>query len=134
MELRRAREASGGGLFDSLRRLLVSLLALLQTRVELFTAELSAEVSWAARLLLLAFIALFFGGLAVLMIALAVVIAVWDEHRLLAAGSFAGLFVLITLIAGLTVRSRIRARPPLLSASIDELRRDQAALREDSER
>ncbi len=134
MEPGRASEASGGGMFDSLRRLLVGLLALLQTRVELFTAELSAEISWAARLLLWAFIALFFGGLSVLMIALAVVIAVWDEHRVLAASSFAGLFVLVTLVAALTARSRLRSRPPLLSASIDELRRDQSALRPDSER
>jgi uncharacterized membrane protein YqjE len=78
--------------------------------------------------LLWAFIALFFGGLAVLMLALTVIIAVWDEHRLLAAGVFSGLFLGVTLVAGWVVRSRISSRPRLLAASLDELRLDREAL------
>ncbi len=106
------------------------LLALAQTRLELFTTELSAEVSRAAVLLLWAFVALFFGGLTVLMIALTVIIAFWD-NRLLAATVCALLFLAVTIVAALTVRRRLRSRTTLLAASIEELRRDRQALGED---
>lgn len=128
---RRTRSAaSSGGLFNSARRILVRLLALAQTRLELFTTELSAEVSRAAVLLLWAFVALFFGGLTVLMIALTVIIAFWD-NRLLAAAVCALLFLAVTIVAALTVRRRLRSRTTLLAASIEELRRDRQALGED---
>jgi uncharacterized membrane protein YqjE len=117
-----------GGLFASLRQLLANLLELAQTRAELLTTELSAEIQRAVGVLLWAFIALFFGGLAVLMLALTVIIAVWDEHRLLAAGVFSGLFLGVTLVAGWVVRSRIQSRPRLLAASLEELRLDREAL------
>ena len=121
--LERGPPAPGpGGLFASLRLLLANLLDLAQTRVELLTTELSAEIQRAVGVLLWAFIALFFGGLAVLMLALTVIIAVWDEHRLLAAGVVSGLFLGVTLVAGWVVRSRISSRPRLLAASLEELR------------
>ena len=123
-----AAPAAAGGLFGSLRAMLANLLALLQVRVELLTTELSAEVQRAVGVVVWAFVALFFGGLSVLMLALTVVIAVWDEHRLLAAGSFAAAFLLVTATAAFVVRNRIRSRPRLLAATLDELRRDRDAL------
>lgn len=116
------------GLFGSLRQMLANLLALAQVRVELLTTELSAEVQRAVGVLVWAFVALFFGGLSVLMLAMTVVIAVWDEHRLLAAGLFAAAFLLVTVVAGLVVRARVRSRPRLLAATLEELRRDRDAL------
>jgi uncharacterized membrane protein YqjE len=126
--LERGPAPGPGGLFASLRLLLANLLDLAQTRVELLTTELSAEIQRAVGVLLWAFIALFFGGLAVLMLALTVIIAVWDEHRLLAAGVVSGLFLGVTLVAGWVVRSRISSRPRLLAASLEELRLDREAL------
>ena len=119
---------SGPGLLGALRQMLANLLALAQVRVELLTTELSAEVQRAVGVLVWAFVALFFGGLAVLMLALTVVIAVWDQHRLLAAGAFAVAFLVVTVTAALVVRSRIRNRPRPLAATLEELRRDREAL------
>jgi uncharacterized membrane protein YqjE len=116
------------GLFASLRQMLANLLALAQVRVELLTTELSAEVQRAVGVLVWAFVALFFGGLTVLMLALTVIIAVWDEHRLLGAGSFAAGFLAVTAVAAFVVRARVRSRPRLLAATLDELRRDRDAL------
>lgn len=116
------------GLFASLRQMLANLLALAQVRVELLTTELSAEVQRAVGVVVWAFVALFFGGLTVLMLALTVIIAVWDEHRLLAAGLFASAFLAVTAVAAYVVRARVRSRPRLLAATIDELRRDRDAL------
>ena len=123
-----APRGSVGGLFDSLRQLLAGLIALLQTRVELLTAELSAEVQRAMYTLLWACIALFFGGLSVLMLAFTVILAVGEEQRVLAAAIVAALFLALFIGAVLTVRTRLRNAPPLLAASLEELRRDAAAL------
>ncbi len=116
------------GLFDSLRRLLAGLVAIAQTRLELVTTELAAEIQRAVGVLLWAAIALFFGGLSVLMIAITVVVATPDEHRLLAAGLVCATFVAGAIGAALVVRRKITERPPLLSASLGELRKDREAL------
>ena len=116
------------GLFDSLRRLLAGLVAIAQTRLELVTTELAAEIQRAVGVLLWAAIALFFGGLSVLMIAITVVVATPDEHRLLAAGLVCATFVAGAIGAALVVRRKITERPPLLSASLGELRKDRDLL------
>lgn len=121
-------EAPRPGLFDSARRLLARLLALAHTRLELLTTELSLEVQRAVALLLWGFVGLFFGGLTVLMLTLTLVIAFWDDHRLLAAALASVLFLAITVTAGLVVRRRLREHGPLLGASLQELRRDVEAL------
>jgi uncharacterized membrane protein YqjE len=123
-----------GGLFDSARRLLARLLALAQTRLELLITELSIEVQRAVSLLLWAFMALFFGGLAVLMLTLTLVIAFWEEHRLLVAALATAAFGIVTTVAVLVMRHKLRSRGRLLGASLDELRRDVAALDPDERR
>lgn len=118
----------GKGLFDSLRALLATLLTLAHTRLELVTVELEQEVERLAGTLLWAIVGIFCGGLAVLMIALTIVIAFWDGHRLLAASLVTLLFVAVAVGAGLVVRQRLRNRPRFLSATIGELKRDARAL------
>lgn len=131
---REPEERTGGGLFDSARRLLARLLALAQTRLELLTTELSIEVQRAVSLLLWAFMALFFGGLAVLMLTLTLVIAFWEEHRLLVAALATTAFGVVTLAAVLVMRHKLRSRGRLLGASLDELRCDVQALDPDARR
>jgi len=115
-------------MFDSLRSLLAHLLELLQVRLELLTTELSGEVRRAALILLYAFIALVFGALSLLLLAVTVVIALWSEYRLLAAAIVTGVFVAITAVALWQVVRRIRGQPRLLAGTLDELRRDREAL------
>lgn len=126
-------ELPRSGLFDSVRRLLARVLALAQTRLELLTTELAIEVQRAVSVLLWAFMALFFGGLTVLMLTLTLVIAFWEEHRILAAGLAALLFALLTGAALFVVRGKMRVRPRLLASTIDELRRDRLVLDPDGD-
>lgn len=116
------------GIIDSLRAMVATLIQLLHTRVELFTTELEEEMHRIAMLLLWGAVAIFFGGLFVLMLALTVVIAVWDDHRLLAACLMTALFCAIVLLAVLTLRVKLKHHPRLLAASREELRRDRDAL------
>jgi len=116
------------GIIDSLKRMLASLVELLHTRVELFTTELEEEMHRVAVLLLWAVIAIFFGGLFVLMLSLTIVIAFWDGYRLLAAGLMTLVFFGVVLTAVLTLRAKIRSHPRLLAESLEELKRDRDAL------
>lgn len=118
----------GSGLFDSLRAMLATLIALTHTRLELLSVELEQEVDRLAGTLLWAILGIFCAGLAVLMIALTIVIAFWDGHRLLAAALVALLFASLAIVASLVVRHRLRTRPRFLSATIGELERDARAL------
>lgn len=119
------------GLFASLKRMTATLLELAHLRVELISAEIEDQIEYAASVLLWGIAAIFFGSLTVLLLALSIVIAFWDNHRLLAAGLVTAAFAVIAISAALVVRARLRRRPRLFSATAREFRRDAAALDED---
>ena len=76
-------------MFGFLRRLLPLLLALAESRLDVFSAELSAEFRRILRAFLWALFALLFAALGFLMAALTLVIALW-EHERLVVSLFAG--------------------------------------------
>ncbi len=126
-----AEEPARPGIFLSLRRLLATALELGSTRLQLVSIEIQEQIEYAANLLLWGMVAIFFGALTVLLLALTVVIAFWDGHRLLAAGLMTGLFAAIALLAAGLVQARLRRRPHFLEATTRELKRDAAALRDE---
>jgi uncharacterized membrane protein YqjE len=63
-----------------------------------------------------------------LLLAVTVVIAMWSEHRLLAAAIVTGVFLVITAVALWQVVRRLKGQPRLLAGTLDELRRDREAL------
>lgn len=115
-------------MLDSLRLLLAQVLALVQTRLELFTTELSAEVQRAVRVLVLAFVALLFGALGLLMLAVTVIVAVWEQHRLLASALVTLVFLGVAALAVWQAWCAVTRGPRLLEATLEELRRDRDAL------
>lgn len=123
-----ARAQPVTGLFASARDLLATALALAHTRLELVTTEIEEELHRVAEILLWMFVVVFFAGLTVLMLAFVIVIVFWDDHRILAAALTTLGFLAITAIALLVVRAKARARPKLLEATIEEIRRDREAL------
>ena len=123
-----ARAQPATGLFASARDLLATALAIVHTRLELVTTEIEEELHRVAEILLWMFIVVFFAGLTVLMLAFVIVVVFWDDHRILAASLTALGFLAITGIAILVVRAKTKARPKLLEATIEEIRRDREAL------
>jgi uncharacterized membrane protein YqjE len=123
-----ARAQPATGLFASARDLLATALAIVHTRLELVTTEIEEELHRVAEILLWMFIVVFFAGLTVLMLAFVIVVVFWDDHRILAASLTALGFLAITGIAVLVVRAKTKARPKLLEATIEEIRRDREAL------
>lgn len=134
MDLGAGERAEGGapGIIDSVKSTLATILQILHTRVELFTTELEEEMHRVAAVLLWGAVAVFSGGLFVLMVAITVIIAAGEEHRLLAALVMTGVFLAILLVAVVLLKSRVSERTRLLSSSLDELKRDRDALRRSS--
>jgi uncharacterized membrane protein YqjE len=116
------------GLMDAAKRMLATLIALVHTRLELFTTEIEEEIQRAASILLWALVALFFGTLTVLMIAMTILIVFWDDNRVLAASLITATFFVLTAVFVFLARARLRAKPRFMASSIEELRRDREAL------
>jgi uncharacterized membrane protein YqjE len=116
------------GLLDSARRMLATFIALIHTRLELFTTEIEEEIQRAAGILLWGLVALFFGSLTVLMIAMTILIVFWDDNRVLAASLITATFLVLTGVFGFLARARLRAKPRFMASSVEELKRDREAL------
>ncbi len=110
-------------------RIAANLLDLARTRLELASIELQEGtrrlVGYLVWALAAAVLALFTLGLVVLF----VLVLFWDTHRLLAVGGMAVLFALACAVAVMKLRAGLAARPPLLPATLAELRKDAVALR-----
>jgi uncharacterized membrane protein YqjE len=112
------------GLLGSLRGLATTFVALVQTRLEIFASEFDEERARLARTVVLAVVAAFCLGLAVVLLVLLVVVIFWDSNRLLAIGVIAGLFALGALAALVKLRAAVKQRPKFLSATLAELHKD----------
>jgi uncharacterized membrane protein YqjE len=106
-----------------------TLLALLQTRMALASVEIEEQSRRYLCYLLLLLLALFLAGLAIAMIALFVIVAFWDTHRLEAVAGTAVVLVLSSFFIGVKVRAGLAAGPRLLSVTMAEIRQDIEALR-----
>ncbi|NNG25627.1 phage holin family protein [Telluria aromaticivorans] len=116
----------------NIRTLGASMLDLLRTRLELAAIELQEEtgrlfgyLAWALAAAMLAFVGL-------LLAVLFVLVLFWDSHRLLAVGGMTVLFALGSAFAVARVRAGLKTRPPMMGATLAELRKDAGALKGES--
>jgi uncharacterized membrane protein YqjE len=116
------------GLFRSMAHLLATAVGIAQTRLELLSTELQEEVHRVAEIMLWATVALLSAGVGLFLLALLVIFVFWDTHRVLASVAVTGVFFLIAATAGLMLRAKIRSKPPLLDATLAELKKDRASL------
>jgi uncharacterized membrane protein YqjE len=116
------------GLLASIRQFGATIVALIHTRIELLTTELEEELQRGVIILAWTMLALFFGALAVLMVAVTLLIIFWDDHRVLVAVLITAAFIAITGVMAAVARMRIIAKPRFMAASIEELKRDRAYL------
>lgn len=117
-------------LIESLRSLSSSIVAMVLTRLELASVELSEEKSRLLRMALLALVGLVFFGLSLFALTGLIVLLFWDEHRVLALSS---LFVIYLLLGGgclLGARKVLRDSPPLFEATLAEIDKDREGLRQ----
>ncbi|RCS57513.1 phage holin family protein [Parvibium lacunae] len=115
-------------LLASVRQLGATVLALLQTRIELLAVELAEEKERLLSVFLLAFLAALFLGLGVLVVT--AVVAVWllRSYGFTATLWMAALYLLIGIALAWRVKRRVAEHPPLFSTSLAELNKDREAI------
>lgn len=116
------------GIVRSGRRMLAIVVSMVRTRLGLLAVELMEEKSRVWLMLVLTALALLFVAMALLMLSLLIVVAFWDENRLLAIG---GLLLFYLLAAGVTLlvlRRKAMMGSALFAGTLRELSRDHDAL------
>jgi len=116
------------GLMESLKRLACTSLAILQTRLELLSNEIEAESLRVAQMLLYFIVALFFFGLAIMILTAFFVVLFWDSQPLLVLGGFTALYFVAGLLAWNALHRLAREKSKLFSDSLAELADDRDRL------
>ncbi|MDP2266299.1 MAG: phage holin family protein [Thiobacillus sp.] len=125
-------QAAPEGLFESLKTLSVSLVSIVHTRLELLSTDVAEEREQLTSFLVLVLVALGCLGVGVVLLAMLVVVAFWETHRLLALSGMTGLFLAAGVGLGWFAMHRVRTKPRLFEASLAELSKDRQQLRSGS--
>jgi uncharacterized membrane protein YqjE len=109
---------------DSLARFSASIIATVQTRLELLSLETEESFARYTRHLLLSLIALFFAGIGILLAVLLVLAAFWDTHRTISITCVMAVF--FAFAGGLFwyLKTSIAEQPKFLAHTIAELQSD----------
>ena len=121
-------KAHAGGLLASLQRLLATLLDIVQTRVAIVTTEFEEERERLRELVVFGLVALFFVSLGIVLFTLFVVMLFWETHHLYVMGGFALLYLGLGVVAGISLRHRLKSRPRLFATTLAELSKDRDQL------
>jgi uncharacterized membrane protein YqjE len=117
-------EARGPGGPGLIRGLLAAIMDSFKTRVDLAAVEAEIYLVYVAQLLLWGFAAVACALLAIVFALTAVIIAVWQTHRLAGlVGSMVALLVLAAICGFIGARI-FRARPPLLAGTLGQFEHD----------
>lgn len=111
-----------------IRRILASLLGTLRVRLELAGVELQDEIDHVVRAIAMALAGALLLCIGVAFGAIAVIVALWETHRVLALAGFAILFagggaVLLWLLARVS-----RDRPPIFAETVAQFEQDRQRL------
>jgi uncharacterized membrane protein YqjE len=120
-----------GGIFASLGRLLKTVLAIAQNRLELLLVEWQEERWRVIHALLLAGVVLILALMSLLVATITVVVLCVKADRLDLLGALILLFFIATALSYWWLRSRLKAWAPF-SATLAELKKDKACLDEKS--
>lgn len=113
------------GLRKSVFGVASSLVGLVRTRLELLALEAGEEKARLLKLLGMAFAALLFLTLAVLVFTVTVAVLFWPtEDRYLALGLLAAFYGIVGVVLLLLVRQGLVYGPPPFAATLEELGRD----------
>jgi uncharacterized membrane protein YqjE len=101
-----------------------SLLSFAETRARIAATEVEEQLARLAEIWAWSVAALVLLVLAALFASFCIVLALWDTHRVLAAGLLAALYLAAGVGAALMARARARERPRFLAATLQELAKD----------
>ncbi len=122
-------EQTSGGLVHSLRRLLETSLCIIKNRLELLAVELQEEKGRLVAVLAWAAAAIFCSVIAIIMVTLTIVYLFWEEARIFVLAGFSVLYLAGAGIAAFYLKTLLKDRPPPLSDSVAEIKKDVAWLK-----
>lgn len=111
------------------RGLVPVILSLVATRLELAAIDVEAHLKATVASVMAMFAAVVLALVAFTFIGIAVIVAFWDTHRVVAAWSVLGAYAALAITVALLARRAWRTRPPALEATLRELELDRAAFR-----
>ena len=111
-------------LAESAARLAATLLAIVQTRLDLAATEVEEESLRYFTYLVLTLAALFCVGLAVVLGTILLVVIYWESNRTGILLALTLLFAVVGVMLGLRVRSLFQQKPKLMNHTMSELARD----------
>ena len=120
---------SSEGLPAALARLGDSVLALLNSRIELASIEFEEERERTKELLVTVLCGAMVAVFALLFASIFVIACFWDTNRLVAIAGVTLFYAALALLAFARLKSRSRDRPAPFAATLSELKKDAAALR-----
>jgi uncharacterized membrane protein YqjE len=112
-----------------LRRLVGSLFAILQTRLELIGIELAEEKSRLLGALFLGLAAMMLATMALIALTALVAIAFWDTYRWQSLACITAIYAIAALICALKARNSLHASPIIFEATLAEFEKDREMFR-----
>lgn len=112
-----------------LRRLLGSVFALLQTRLELVGIELAEEKERLMGVLFLGLAAMMLATMALISLTVLIAIAFWDTYRWQSLAGITVLYAVGGLVCALRARAGLRDAPSVFEATLNELEKDRELFR-----
>ena len=116
------------GLFESIKALTSTLVAIVHTRLELLSTDLEEDRERLMSLVMLSLIALFSLLIAVVLVTITLVVAFWDSYRVLALASISGVFIIVGITTWLAAVRQAKKKPKMFVASLMELIKDRQHL------
>lgn len=116
------------GIVQSARRILAILVGMARTRLGLLAVELMEEKSRIWLMLVLTALVSIFASMALSMLSLLVIVAFWDDNRLLAIGGLLVFYLAAAAASLLVLRHKARMGSSLFSHSLRELSKDEDEL------
>lgn len=111
-------------IFETVGRIGGTLLAMVETRLELAALEVEEESQRLLGYFALALLSLILLGIAMVLVSLTIILAFWDSYRLQAALALAALFTVAGTMVGMKLRTAFKTRPRMLAATAGELHKD----------
>lgn len=112
------------GLFESVKALTSTLVAIIHTRLELLSTDLEEDREHLMSLVMLSLIALFSLLIAAVLVTITLVVAFWDSYRVLALASVSGVFIIVGVATWLAAVHQAKKKPKMFVASLLELIKD----------
>ncbi len=116
------------GLFESIKALTSTLVAIVHTRLELLSTDLEEDRERLMSLVILSLIALFSILIAVVLATITLIVAFWDSYRVLALASVSGVFTIVGIATWLAAMRQAKKKPKMFLASLQELIKDRQHL------